>query len=169
MGGRLTKRRRSRILEKGREGVHIVPAFFCCSSFVIFKGYMVIKGVKTGEKRNQNRTLTAGNRLLGLVIDYQGVLGVIWAFWGAGEDEGTHSADLGAKTLLRREWNPNPKMASVQWFSVSSPKAPIDMAARDGELRVFLVTGEVYGDFIASLPHGFAPNSIPFPSSLCWQ
>jgi lipid-A-disaccharide synthase len=29
-------------------------------------------------------------------------------------------------------------------------KAPIDMAAKDGEFRVFLVAGEVSGDSIAS-------------------
>ncbi|KAL2347624.1 hypothetical protein Fmac_001624 [Flemingia macrophylla] len=73
------------------------------------------------------------------------------------------SIRLGAKTLLRREWNPNPKMVSVQWFSVSSPKAPIDMAARDGELRVFLVAGEVSGDSIASRLMASLKTLSPFP------
>ncbi|KAG4401981.1 hypothetical protein GLYMA_02G100600v4 [Glycine max] len=61
---------------------------------------------------------------------------------------------LGAKSLLRRKCNlnPNPNIPRVQWFSVSSSKAApmIEMAARDGELRVFLVAGEVSGDSIAS-------------------
>ena len=39
----------------------------------------------------------------------------------------------------------------MQCFSsVSRAKAPLDMAARDGELRVFVVAGEVSGDSIAS-------------------
>ncbi|KAK2352868.1 putative lipid-A-disaccharide synthase, mitochondrial [Trifolium repens] len=68
---------------------------------------------------------------------------------------------FGAKTLilLRSNWkwklNPRNSFASFSSsFSSSSHhmkfKAPIDMAAKDGEFRVFLVAGEVSGDSIAS-------------------
>ncbi|WVZ02521.1 hypothetical protein V8G54_023327 [Vigna mungo] len=72
---------------------------------------------------------------------------------------------LGAKALIRRKWNrnPNPKIMSVQRFSFSSSKAPIDMAARDGELRVFLVAGEVSGDSIASRLMASLRLFSPFP------
>ncbi|XP_014492321.1 probable lipid-A-disaccharide synthase, mitochondrial isoform X1 [Vigna radiata var. radiata] len=72
---------------------------------------------------------------------------------------------LGAKALIRRKWNrnPNPKIVSVQWFSFFSSKAPIDMAARDGELRVFLVAGEVSGDSIASRLMASLRLFSPFP------
>ncbi|BAT89137.1 hypothetical protein VIGAN_06001600 [Vigna angularis var. angularis] len=72
---------------------------------------------------------------------------------------------LGAKALIRRKWNrnPNPMIVSVQWFSFSSSKAPIDMAARDGELRVFLVAGEVSGDSIASRLMASLRLFSPFP------
>ncbi|TKY68648.1 lipid-A-disaccharide synthase [Spatholobus suberectus] len=74
---------------------------------------------------------------------------------------------FGAKVLLRMKWNPNPNpnpnSASVQWFSVSSSKAVIDMAARDGELRVFLVAGEVSGDSIASRLMASLKILSPFP------
>ncbi|KAK7407589.1 hypothetical protein VNO78_09542 [Psophocarpus tetragonolobus] len=64
---------------------------------------------------------------------------------------------LGAKTLsVRRKW----KAMSVQWFSVSPP---IDMAARDRELRVFLVAGEVSGDSIASRLMASLKILSPFP------
>jgi len=72
---------------------------------------------------------------------------------------------LGARTLFRRKWNPNPipKIVTLQWFSFSSSKAPIDMAARDGELRVFLVAGEVSGDSIASRLMASLKLFSPFP------
>ncbi|TKY68644.1 Lipid-A-disaccharide synthase [Spatholobus suberectus] len=72
---------------------------------------------------------------------------------------------FGAKVLLRRKWNPNPNpnSASMQWFSVSSSEAVIDMAARDGELRVFLVAGEVSGDSIASRRMASLKILSPFP------
>jgi len=72
---------------------------------------------------------------------------------------------LGAKGLIRRNRNsnPNPKIVCVQWFSFSSSKAPIDMAARDGELRVFLVAGEVSGDSIASRLMASLRLFSPFP------
>ncbi|XP_027336730.1 probable lipid-A-disaccharide synthase, mitochondrial [Abrus precatorius] len=64
--------------------------------------------------------------------------------------------------LLRRkcEWYPN--CASLRRFS-SMPKAPIDMAVRDGELRLFLVAGEVSGDSIASRLMAKLKLLSPFP------
>ncbi|XP_057457915.1 probable lipid-A-disaccharide synthase, mitochondrial isoform X2 [Lotus japonicus] len=56
---------------------------------------------------------------------------------------------LAAKFLLRRKWKLSSVTVQLQRFS-SSRTAPIDMAANDGELRVFLVAGEVSGDSIAS-------------------
>ncbi|KAE9611114.1 putative lipid-A-disaccharide synthase [Lupinus albus] len=45
------------------------------------------------------------------------------------------------RSISRRKWNLN----NVQWFS-----SPIEMASKHGELRVFIVAGEVSGDSIAS-------------------
>ena len=50
----------------------------------------------------------------------------------------------------------------VRSFSVSS-KAPIDMAAKDGELRVFIVSGEVSGDTIGSRLMASLKGISPFP------
>lgn len=47
-------------------------------------------------------------------------------------------------------------------FSVSS-RAPIDIAARDGELRVFIVSGEVSGDIIGSRLMASLQRISPFP------
>lgn len=67
-----------------------------------------------------------------------------------------------AGALLRRKWNSNG--VSVQWFSSSKRvKAPLDMAARDGELRLFIVAGEVSGDSIASRLMASLKLLSPFP------
>lgn len=42
-------------------------------------------------------------------------------------------------------------------------KAPLDMAAKDGELRVFIVAGEVSGDSIASRLMASLKKLSPFP------
>ncbi|XP_061362726.1 probable lipid-A-disaccharide synthase, mitochondrial [Gastrolobium bilobum] len=62
-----------------------------------------------------------------------------------------------AKALLRKKWNP--KRVSVQWYSSSH----MNMAARDGELRVFVVAGEVSGDSIASRLMASLKLLSPFP------
>lgn len=67
-----------------------------------------------------------------------------------------------ARALLRRKWNSSG--VSVQWFSSARRvKAPLDMAARDGELRVFIVAGEVSGDSIASRLMASLKLLSPFP------
>ncbi|RVX08424.1 putative lipid-A-disaccharide synthase, mitochondrial [Vitis vinifera] len=50
----------------------------------------------------------------------------------------------------------------VRSFSVSR-RAPIDMAAKDGELRVFIVSGEVSGDTIGSRLMASLKGISPFP------
>lgn len=50
----------------------------------------------------------------------------------------------------------------VRSFSVSS-KAPIDMAVKDGELRVFIVSGEVSGDTLGSRLMTSLKGISPFP------
>ncbi|KAI9108100.1 hypothetical protein K1719_020973 [Acacia pycnantha] len=53
-------------------------------------------------------------------------------------------------------------IASVS-SSFSRAKAPLDMAAKDGELRVFIVAGEVSGDSMASRFMASLKNLSPFP------
>lgn len=48
-------------------------------------------------------------------------------------------------------------------FSSVSSKAVVDMAAKDGELRVFLVAGEVSGDTIGSRLMASLKRISPFP------
>jgi lipid-A-disaccharide synthase len=59
-----------------------------------------------------------------------------------------------ALILLRTKWkwklNPRNSVASFSSSHHMKFKAPIEMAAKDGEFRVFLVAGEVSGDSIAS-------------------
>ena len=50
----------------------------------------------------------------------------------------------------------------VRSFSVSR-RAPIDMAAKDSELRVFIVSGEVSGDTIGSRLMASLKGISPFP------
>lgn len=47
-----------------------------------------------------------------------------------------------------------------RWFSYSA----LDMASKDGELRVFIVAGEVSGDSIASRLMACLKNLSPFPT-----
>lgn len=47
-----------------------------------------------------------------------------------------------------------------RWFSYSA----IDMASKDGELRVFIVAGEVSGDSIASRLMASFKHLSPFPT-----
>ncbi|KAL1340962.1 hypothetical protein AAHE18_09G053500 [Arachis hypogaea] len=66
------------------------------------------------------------------------------------------------KTLCRRKWSPS--SSSALWFSsVPRTKAPLEMAERDGELRVFVVAGEVSGDSIASRVMASLKLLSPFP------
>ncbi|XP_054784086.1 probable lipid-A-disaccharide synthase, mitochondrial [Prosopis cineraria] len=64
---------------------------------------------------------------------------------------------LGLWILQRKQ-----SIASVS-SSSSTAKAPLDMAAKDGELRVFIVAGEVSGDSIASRLMASLKNLCPFP------
>ncbi|XP_004510363.1 probable lipid-A-disaccharide synthase, mitochondrial [Cicer arietinum] len=80
-----------------------------------------------------------------------------------------------AKALFRTskwnwKWNPlNNVTVSFSFSSSSSSSsharviAPMDMAARDGELRVFIVAGEVSGDSIASRLMSSLKLLSPFP------
>ena len=63
---------------------------------------------------------------------------------------------LGSWVLHRKQ-----SVASIS----SSVKAPLDMAAKDGQLRVFIVAGEVSGDSIASRFMASLKNLSPFPVS----
>ncbi|KAJ7961545.1 Lipid-A-disaccharide synthase [Quillaja saponaria] len=78
------------------------------------------------------------------------------------------------KTLLRKKWISNSGNEFGCWrllrkknlASVSSPtrsSTPIEMAAKDGELRVFIVSGEVSGDSIASRTMASLKKLSPFP------
>ncbi|KAK6919288.1 Glycosyl transferase, family 19 [Dillenia turbinata] len=55
-----------------------------------------------------------------------------------------------------------PRILFSRSLSVSS-KAAIDMAAKDGELRVFIVTGEVSGDLIGSRLMASLKKLSPYP------
>lgn len=78
---------------------------------------------------------------------------------------------FGAKafSLLRTKWklnSPNTLLTFSSSFSSSHHakfKAPMDMAARDGEFRVFVVAGEVSGDSIASRLMASLKLLSPFP------
>ncbi|XP_042518957.1 probable lipid-A-disaccharide synthase, mitochondrial [Macadamia integrifolia] len=50
-----------------------------------------------------------------------------------------------------------------RFLSVSSSKAVVDVAAKDGELRMFIVSGEVSGDAIASRLMASLKKLSPFP------
>ncbi|KAI4354331.1 hypothetical protein L6164_003201 [Bauhinia variegata] len=76
--------------------------------------------------------------------------------------------------LLRRNWNSNnvkvlgfwrlhEKNSIVPFSSSTKGKPLIEMAARDGELRLFLVAGEVSGDSIASRLMASLKKLSPFP------
>lgn len=83
-------------------------------------------------------------------------------------------ANIG-KELLRRNLNLKSVNELHVWMllrkksivSVSSSftggKAPLDMATKAGELRVFIVAGEVSGDSIASRLMASLKNLSPFP------
>ncbi len=62
--------------------------------------------------------------------------------------------DVGLPRLLRR------------YISVSD-RAVIDMAAKDGELRVFIVAGEVSGDTIGSRLMASLKKLCPVPIRFC--
>ncbi|XP_050874149.1 probable lipid-A-disaccharide synthase, mitochondrial isoform X4 [Lathyrus oleraceus] len=75
---------------------------------------------------------------------------------------------FGAKALilLTRKWKLKPPNTVLSFSSSSQHvkfKAPMDMAAIDGELRVFLVAGEVSGDSIASRLMASLKLLSPFP------
>ena len=78
------------------------------------------------------------------------------------------------KGLLRRKgnssnvnvlgiWTLQRKTSIVSVSSTTRVKAPLEMASKDGELRVFIVAGEVSGDSIACRLMASLKILSPFP------
>lgn len=55
----------------------------------------------------------------------------------------------------------------IRRFSSISSRAVVDLAAKDGELRVFVVAGEVSGDTIGARLMASLKRISPFPVKFC--